>query len=328
MYDFDELAAFDTVMTLGSLTHSARKLGLAKSTLSRRITQLERRLGQPLLRRQSNRLLPTEAGQLFHAYCQQILETAEQGRQALEELSEEISGKLQVITHNALARSWLAPCLAEFMHHYSNVRVTLQTGSVSPVSLEGSSVAVWLGETSESGFRQDTLGWLSRGIYAHPDYLARHGRPQHPEALAQHAWIDLLGEAEHGLILAHRQQGEFCFQPPESRFSVDQQTLQGDAIALGHGIGIMPDWLAARRKRAHPGSLTRCLPEWSAPPLPVTLLYTYGPRPRRLSTLLAFLQQHTPEEWSAAPEEPTPSHDTPHQTAVANCATQRCTPAV
>ena len=67
MYDFDELAAFADVMTTGSLTRSAQKLGLAKSTLSRRISQLEARLNQPLLRRQANRLIPTEAAILMNS---------------------------------------------------------------------------------------------------------------------------------------------------------------------------------------------------------------------------------------------------------------------
>lgn len=320
MHDFDELAAFDTVMTLGSLTQSARKLGLAKSTLSRRIAQLERRLGQSLLRRQSNRLLPTEAGELFHVYCRQILELAEQGRQALQELSEEVSGDVQLVTHYALARSWLAARLAEFMQRYPRILVTLKTCSAPPMDAENTGVTVWLGQVGETKLHQETLGWLSRGLYAHPDYLARRGQPQHPAELAQHAWIDLLGETDQGLTLIHPHQGEFCFQPPGSRLRVDQQILHVDAIADGHGLGIMPDWLAAERKRAHPDSLTRCLPEWSAPPVPVTLLYPYGPRPRRLSALLSFLQQRTPEEWAKGPDSPTAPFKL-HPSEVAKSAT-------
>ncbi|MCC5881920.1 MAG: LysR family transcriptional regulator [Halomonas sp.] len=301
MYDLDELLAFDHVMRSGSLTRSARAFGLAKSTLSRRITQLERQLGQPLLRRQSNRLLPTEAGQTFHAYCKQILELAEQGRQALEELNEEVSGELHIATHNALARSWLADRLAEFMDSHPGIRLTLQTCSAPPLSAESQALTMWLGEVHGSELRQEVLGWLSRSLYGHPDYLTRRGTPQQPQDLAQHAWIDLLGETEQGVTLSHPVQGEFRFQPPESRFRVDQQILHGDAIAHGHGLGLMPDWLAAARERAHPGSLVRCLPEWSAPPLPVTLLYPYGSRPRRLSALLDFLRQARPDEWMAEP---------------------------
>ncbi|MBA2779739.1 LysR family transcriptional regulator [Billgrantia kenyensis] len=300
MYNLDELLAFDHVMRSGSLTRSARDLDLAKSTLSRRISQLERQLGQPLLRRQSNRLLPTEAGHTFHAYCHQILALAEQGRQALEELSEEITGELHVATHNALARSWLATRLARFMENHPGVRLTLQTCTAPPLSAESQALTVWLGEVPDSELRQEVLGWLSRSLYGHPDYLARRGKPRHPRELAQHTWIDLLGETEQGLALQHSELGEFHFQPPDSRFRVDQQMLHGDAIAGGHGLGIMPDWLAGARERAHPGSLERCLPAWCAASVPVTLLYPYGARPRRLSALLAFLRQSLPDAWQRA----------------------------
>ncbi len=302
MHDFDELVAFDHVMRSGSLTRSARALSLAKSTLSRRISQLERQLGQPLLRRQSNRLLPTEAGQLFHAYCRQILELAEQSQQALEELSEEVSGDLHVAAHNALARSWLASSLAQFMERHPDIHLTLQTCTTPPLAAESQSLTLWVGEVTGSELRQEVVGWLSRSLYGHPDYFARHGHPQHPRELARHAWIDLLGETEQGLLLRHPEQGEFGFQPPASRFRVDQQTLHGDAIARGHGLGVMPDWMADARERAHPGTLERCLAEWSAPPLPVVLLYPYGRRPRRLSALLAFLRQAAPAEWLPAHE--------------------------
>ena len=326
MYDLDELLAFDHVMRSGSLTRSARTLDLAKSTLSRRISQLERQLGQPLLRRQSNRLLPTEAGQLFHAYCRQILELAEQGRQALDELSEEVSGELHVATHNALARSWLSSSLAAFMDCHPSVRLTLQTRSMPPLSADSQALTVWLGEVPGCELRQEVLGWLGRGLYGHPDYFARRSEPQHPRELARHAWIDLLGETEQGLTLTHPARGEFHFQPPDSRFRVDQHTLHGDAIARGHGLGMMPHWLASMRERSHPGSLVRCLPEWSAAPVPVTLLYAFGPRPRRISALRDFLLQSTPPEWR--PAELSHAHGAsqsePRQLGVADTATNRC----
>lgn len=325
MYDLDELLAFDHVMRSGSLTRSARALDLAKSTLSRRIAQLERQLGQPLLRRQSNRLLPTEAGHAFHVYCRQILELAEQGRQALEELNEEVSGELQVIAHNALARSWLSARLTAFMECHPEVRLTLLTCTTPTLTADSQAVTLWLGEVHGSEQRQEVLGWLHRGLYGHPDYFSRRGQPQHPRELVRHTWIDLLGETEQGLTLMHQEQGEeFHFRPPESRFRVDQQMLHGDALARGHGLGLMSDWLAQARERAHPGSLVRCLPEWSAPALPITLLYPYGFRPRRLSVLLAFLRQSIPDAWQPGPIPRLEPAVVAKNEGVASCATQRC----
>ena len=307
MYDLGELTAFVQVMRTGSLTRSAQQLGVAKSTLSRRIAQLEHQLDQPLLRRQSNRLLPTEAGLTFHDYSLRILELAEQGQQALNELRQDISGELVVEAHNALTRSWLAPVLATFMEAHPGIRLTLQTCQAPPRCADSPSLCLWLGEVPPSALRQETLAWLGRGLYGHPDYLARHGHPDHPEALARHAWIDLLGETEHGLTLHHPDQGDYRFQPPDSRFRVDQHMLHGDAIARGHGLGVMPHWLATKREAAHPGSLQACLPDWQAPPTPVTLLHAYGYQPRKASALLDHLRQAMPREWQCAQRRGTPS---------------------
>ncbi|TDR56022.1 DNA-binding transcriptional LysR family regulator [Halomonas ventosae] len=297
MHDLDELAAFCAVMHSGHLTHSARQLGISKSTLSRRISQLEQQLGQPLLRRQSNRLIPTEAGLLFHDYGRRILALADQGRHALDALREEISGELVLEVHDALARLWIAGVIDAFMRRHPGITVSLETPRRLSVSPGSQAIRVWLGEVPETGLRQQTLALLECGLYAHPDYLARRGTPHHPEELAGHAWIDLLGETAQGLSLRHPRHGPHVVQPPPSRLRVDQPVLQADAIARGHGFGVMPDWFAARREAAHPGQLRRCLPEWAAPPRPVTLLHPHGHQPRKVTALLAFLRDALPAGW-------------------------------
>lgn len=179
MHDFDELNAFAAVMESRSLTRSARELGLAKSTLSRRISQLEGRLGQPLLRRQANRLIPTDAGLVFHDYCRDLLALAERSRAALEALREDVSGELTLEAHCALARCWLAPVVTDFMTQHPDVALTLRTRETLPESPDSHGVHVWLGAVPDIGLRQESLGDLTRGLYAHPDYLARHGTPWH-----------------------------------------------------------------------------------------------------------------------------------------------------
>ncbi|MCE0733542.1 LysR family transcriptional regulator [Halomonas sp. G15] len=298
MHDFDELAAFDAIMASGSLTSSARKLGLAKSTLSRRISQLESRLGQPLLRRQANRLIPTEAGLLFHDYCREMLRLASRSREALADLSEAVRGRLTLGVHCGLARSWAAGVAEDFLARHPEVELTLQAREQAECSPESQCVQVWLGEVpTEAGLRAEPLGRLSRHLYASPDYLARHGAPAHPEALAHHPWIDLLGTTHAGLTLHHSEQGAFCFRPPRSRLRVDLPVLHVDAIARGQGIGVLPEWIVAAREAHHPGELVACLPAWRPMPLAVTLLYPYGQRPRRVDALLDCLRRAVPEAW-------------------------------
>ncbi|MCT8468622.1 LysR family transcriptional regulator [Chromohalobacter canadensis] len=297
MHDLDELAAFASVMESGSLTASARELGVAKSTLSRRISQLEERLGQPLLRRQANRLLPTEAGTLFLAYSHQILRLAEQSQRALEDLRAEVSGELTVQVHNAFARGWFAQQMEDFVAHHPGVRLNLHTCHTPPAAPQDDALCVWLGAVDECGLRQETLGYMRRGLYAHPDYLRRHGVPQHPRDLAEHAWVDLLGTSEHGVTLHHAREGEWDLTLPPSRLRVDQYMLHIDAIARGGGLGILPHWMAEKRLQHHPGSLAPCLAEWAPSSLPITLLYPFGRLPRKSVTLLEQIRQTVPESW-------------------------------
>ncbi|MDR5892314.1 LysR family transcriptional regulator [Halomonas mongoliensis] len=300
MHDFDELNAFASVMASGSLTRSARELGLAKSTLSRRISHLEARLGQPLLRRQANRLIPTEAGLVFHDYCRDMLTLAERSQAALDELREEVSGELAIEAHCALTRSWLAPVLDAFLARYPEVELTLRTCDTPCLHPDSRGVSVWLGKVPCSALRQESLGALTRGLHAHPDYLARRGAPDHPRELAQHAWIDLLGANRDGVALHHRDGSRFDFQPPVSRLRVDLPELQLDAVARGRGLGLLPHWMVARREHHHPGELVACLPEWQPEPLPITLLYPFGHQPRRVTALLDCLRQAVPEAWQKA----------------------------
>ncbi|MGO3057899.1 LysR family transcriptional regulator [Halomonas sp. AOP43-A1-21] len=297
MYDFDELAAFADVMATGSLTRSAQKLGLAKSTLSRRISQLETRLNQPLLRRQANRLIPTEAGLLFHTYCTELLTMANHSQEALAELREEISGLVTLEAHGALARSWMSETVNAFLNRYPKVELALHTRETPPSKMHSNSVHVWLGHTHECGLNQERLGHLARGLYASPRYLAGACALTRPDELEHHAWVDLLDSAPNGLLLGHSEHGEYLFTPPHSRLRVDLTALHIDAIASGQGIGLLPHWLVERREQHHPGDLINCLPGWEPAPLPVTLLYAYGYQSRRINALLEFLREYTPKQW-------------------------------
>lgn len=298
MQDLLELEGFATVMACGSLTEAARRLGLPKSTLSRRLSQLEARLGQPLLLRRGNRLQATEAGLLFERYSRQILRLAEQGRQAMEDLREEVSGELVVRVHSSCARGWFPQALERFLADYPGVRISLHTEHRPPETGEGQGeIWLWVGPDPDCGLRHEVLCYWPCRLYASPDYFAGQRLPAHPRELAAHAWVDWLGETGEGLVLRHGSEGEYAFQPPPSRLTVDNYTLQLDAIARGQGIGVLPVRFAEGYQKAHPGRLLACLPEWRLPSLPVGLLYSFGRQPKKSTALLACLRRGLPDEW-------------------------------
>lgn len=297
MFDLKELESFVSVIETRSLTESSRQLGLPKSTMSRRIRQLESSLGQTLLRRESNRLIPTEAGQLFNRYCEEILRLAQSGCSALEELREEVSGQVQVCCHDALLRSWFSPLVVDFLDRYRGAELKVCTRLSPPEGDLNGGVCVWLGHEPDCGLRCERLGALQQGLYARPDYLQQRGCPQHPRELASHLWVELEGSGHQGLELWHPQEGGYRVLPAARRLTVDRLAMQIDAVIHAGGFGLMPRWVIAKRLSHHPGTLQGCLQEWYGPALGVWLLYPHGQLPRRTQAFLNHVRQSVPLQW-------------------------------
>lgn len=298
MNDLKELTAFALVLRTGSLTAAARELDLPKSTISRRIQHLELSLDQSLLRREGNRVEPTEAGTLLARYAQQILSIADRGQEALEAIRQEVSGELLLYIHTAFIRGWLMPIVEDFMARHEGIRVMLRTCNTFPEPDNRDAICLWLGAPpASSTMRAEQVGSLARGIYAHPEYLHRWGSPTHPRELHQHHWIDLIGDSETEVTLSHAEQGSFAAPTPPSRLRVSELVLHTDAISRGRGLGILPHWLVGLRERAHPGELAASLPGWEATPQPVHLLYPHGQLPRRSIAFLDALRAAVPDAW-------------------------------
>lgn len=302
MYDLKELQAYAAVVRCGSLTKAARELDLPKSTLSRHLRQLEAALGHSLLRRESNQLIPNEAGWVFFNYCSDILNLAQRSRDELDELNETVTGRLVLRCHEALIRGWFSRVLDGFMQKHPTVEVSLHTQLQLPDD-NLDTLCLWLGSSGETLLRQDHLGFLAQGVYGHPEYLERHGRPETPADLQKLDWVDLvrMGSPQpdsNEIKLFHRDEGSYTINLPSCSMVVDQFVLQGDAIARKRrGVGVMPCWLTEQRALQHPGEIERCLPDWQGPSLPVWLLYPHGTLPRRIRAFIEHIKQVVPEEW-------------------------------
>lgn len=301
MYDLKELEVFVSIVKTGSLTASTRELNLPKSTLSRKIRNLESVVGQPLLRRESRQVIPNEAGHMFYRYSNEILALAMQGRKALDELKEEVSGKLVLCCHESLVRGWFSQVVESFMARYEGLSVSVQTQRNIPETLNDG-VCVWVGSPGDTALRQKPLGYLSQGVYGSPAYFAQQGYPQTPGDLKNHEWVDMLGNDSSGSMLQHSSEGAHPLGPSKRTFTVDQFCVQGDAIAGGRGLGLMPHWLVKRRLGAHPGTLEPCLSGWHGPVLPVSLLQPHGVLPRRVRAFITHVMASIPTDWRDSPK--------------------------
>ncbi|NLQ16465.1 LysR family transcriptional regulator [Marinomonas sp. M1K-6] len=290
MYDLNEVKTFVSVMETGSLKISAQKLGVSKSTLSRRISHLESALNQPLLRRQANRLIANEAGIKFLPFAERMLKTATEGQKAVEELKEEVSGELTLYVHDTLVRGWFSGLMFSFLDLYPSINMEVKTGNGFPQALVENDVSIWVGEPKESALRTEKIGSLSNSVYASPGYLEKVGPLHHPSELNRCAWVDLLKNEKEEVHLHHPHEGSMSFRLPQSRLVVDQHTLQSDAVVRDKGIGILSNFLVDKRLEHHPGCLVKCLDEWQAEPLAVYLQYPFGHLPKKLRALIDYLK--------------------------------------
>jgi DNA-binding transcriptional LysR family regulator len=187
MQRYDDLLIFVRVVERGSFVGAARQLGLPPTTVSRKVQELEARLGSQLLRRTTRRVAVTETGQA-------VYETAARGFAAIEEAEsfarkrhDEPSGVLRVTMPHAFSRLQFEPWLPEFMARYPKIRVELLLTSAQLNILEhGVDVAIRAGPQHDSSYVKRSLYRGGFAVVAAPAYLARVERPRSPRDLADH----------------------------------------------------------------------------------------------------------------------------------------------
>jgi DNA-binding transcriptional LysR family regulator len=185
--DMNDTLVFIKVVEDGSFTAAARNLRLPKTTVSRKIRELEERLGVQLLHRTTRSLGLTEAGTTYFQHCRRIPQALVDAEIAISQLQGKPRGNLRITASYSVAVSLLAPLLGEFREIYPDVRVELvlshQTLDLVEEEID---IALRMGNLPDSSMAARQIAVLPNRIYASPAYLARHGEPAHPLELRQH----------------------------------------------------------------------------------------------------------------------------------------------
>lgn len=189
----DDALIFTRVVECHSFTSAALTLNMQKSTVSRRIAQLEERLGVRLLNRTTRKLRLTEVGQAYYERCRQIMQEFAEAEQAIMQLQSEPTGLLRVSSPIEFGQLFLGRVVGEFMCRYPaiQVEVELTTRTIDPVE-EGIDVVIHRGRLQDSSLVARPMMTSPRQLFASPDYIAQHGMPKRPEELAQHRCINTL----------------------------------------------------------------------------------------------------------------------------------------
>lgn len=266
--DADDLLLFSRVMEAGSFSRAAERMQLPKSTLSRRLSALEERLGEKLLQRSTRRLALTEFGEGVLEHARAVAAEVDSALALALHRQQRPTGRLRVSMPHDIANVALADVISQFALDYPEVQLEIDL-SPRRVDLiaEGFDLAVRMGELPEdSQLAARRLALFSSGLYAAPSYLAREGVPQLPEALASMHGLMILGRNGEPMPWSLRRgesEGREAQQAwrgvPEKRSLVNAPDLLLKMAVAGVGITAVPDHFA--REHVERGELLRILPD-------------------------------------------------------------------
>lgn len=240
--ELDALALFVKIVDAGSLTAAGRVVGLPKATISRRLADLERSLGVPLLRRTTRRNSLTAPGRALYDRVATHVREAELAAQETRSLARTDGGMVRMSAATAFGQVVLLPLLTRYQATSPNVRIdlSLSDGRVRVVE-EGYDLAIRMGPLDGSELGARKLLRCERRVVASPGYLAKHGTPTTLEDLSRHAAVGLGATGTTWSLIG-------ADGPVRVRvkaiLTVDAMLAVAEAVKLGAGIGILPSFLA------------------------------------------------------------------------------------
>jgi DNA-binding transcriptional LysR family regulator len=267
MQDLNDMLYFAEVVERGGFAAAGRALGLPKSRLSRRVAELEARLGVRLLQRTTRKLSLTEVGEVYHRHCLTMRDAADAASEAVEQAQTEPRGTLRVACPVTLAQTTLGPILPLFLARYPLVKLDMRViNRAVDLVEEGIDVALRVRLTlDDSGsLVVKNFGLTHTRLVASPDLLARQGTPTSVADLARLDTVSMSavdGRAIWQLLGPGGVAQAFEHHP--RYVAGDLLTLKMAALA-GTGMTYLPEYMC--REEVAEGRLVSVLPGWSPQP--------------------------------------------------------------
>jgi DNA-binding transcriptional LysR family regulator len=278
MTAFDEMTSFVRVVEAGSISKAAEQLGMAKSGVSRRLAELESRLGVRLLNRTTRRSSLTDAGRSYYEGAVKLLSDVAELDAVVADSEASLKGRLRLAAPLSFGLCHLTPAIEEFMKAHPEVMIDLDF-SDRQVDLvaQGIDLAVRIAELRDSSLKARRICPIRLMLCASPGYLEQHGTPRTPEELARHQVLHYDIGGGPLLRLADRRGGEQQLHVEPQLVANNGDFLCDMAIA-GHGIILTPTFIAWQAVAL--GELVPLMREWWPPPLNAYAVY---PQTRYLS---------------------------------------------
>ncbi|MBU8898054.1 LysR family transcriptional regulator [Corallococcus sp. M34] len=288
--DLNELLIFARVVQTGSFTAAARGLRMPKSTVSRKLSELEERIGAQLLQRTTRKLHLTEVGRAYYEHCERVVAEAEAAELAVTRMQAGPQGLLRVTT--PLTFSFIAPLVQTFLKRYPDVQLELLcTDRAVDLMEEGFDLAVRAGKLADSSLMARRLGDIERVAVASPEYLKARGTPRTPADLTKHDCL-IFGTTLEGNVWTLHAGGRSVDVKVSGRLVVNEPDMLRAVTMAGAGIALLPS--LHRAEDLTSGRLQRVLADWSSAGAPVHAVYP--PTRHHVPKVMAFVE-FLREQW-------------------------------
>lgn len=257
--DLNDIVVFTKVAETKSFTGAADALGLPKSTVSRKLAQLEERLGVRLVQRTTRKLALTDIGEMYYERCKGIVHDVLEAEKLVTDMQATPRGRLRITATVDFSTRWLGDIVASFLAQHSEINIELEaTDEVVDLIDDGFDVAVRFGPMPESTLIARRLCTLSLVLAASPAYVAKSPLKS----------IDELDGVEHVLFTPttamnawtlHNGDQTHEFGRP-ARFASNNYGAVRDVALAGGGVALLSEFMIADDLAA--GRLVRVLPEW------------------------------------------------------------------
>lgn len=269
-----EMQIYVAVADSEGFAAAARRLGISPPVATRAVADLEARLGVKLLNRTTRYVRTTDAGQRYLEDARRVLAAADEADEAAIGINAEPRGHLTVTAPVLFGRIYVMPGIVDYLQRFPATEVSaLFVDRVVNLLEEGVDVALRIGELGDSSFKALRVGSVRRVLCASPDYIARHGLPANPHALADHAIIvatSLTTNIEWRFMQADKPLSVRI----KPRLSVTSNDSAIEAAVRGLGITRLMSYQIAPELES--GKLKILLSEFEAAPVPIHILHREG----------------------------------------------------
>lgn len=268
--DLNEISIFLKVVQAGSFKSAAKQLGMPNSTVSAKISSLEKRLGTTLIQRTTRKLNVTQIGQNFYQKCSEGIESIKNAESLVTEAQNEAIGTLRVTAPVQLGAAFFVKFSTELLRKNPKLKVDYFLSDDALDLIQNNvDIAIRIGHLKDSSLIAKKIGDAYFSFYTSANYLKKNKAPQKPQELTKHSCLHFNQLGDSQWILSSTK--------GNLRLKVEAQITSNDLHLLkklteeGAGISLLPSFLCSEELKKK--SLIRVLPDWKSNIKPVHFVY-------------------------------------------------------